>query len=134
MLILNPQLVRFGSATWENIAAIGIDRLPQRLVEVFGDLGPFPTFADVPEQRVRIRIVQSPARQGTAPAPGDQAQLSFHTSPTAGDSGPRRRISMTAVVLSVEHEISLKRGATRTIVLAAISSTGASDPIVMTNL
>jgi hypothetical protein len=64
--------------------------------------------------------------------PGEQDQLRFWTAAAQGDLA-RRRISTAAVVLSVEHELSLKKGAIRTITLAAISTSGA-DPIQITRL
>jgi hypothetical protein len=135
MLLLNPRFVKFGSALWENVTAVAIDRQPQRIVEAFGDNGPYAVLVDVPEQRIRIRVRQEAVRHGlNAPLPGDEAQLLCHASPTVGDAGPRRRIAATAVVLAVEHEISLHKGAIRTITLAAVSATGASDPITITDL
>lgn len=134
MLILNPRIVRFGAIVWNDVEAITIDRTAKTVVEDFGDLGPHVTFADVPEQRVRIRIIQQPVREGVnAPRPGDQATLSFHTSLTGGDTG-RRKISTTAIVTAVEHELAAPRGPRRTIALLAISDTGAADPITMTAL
>ena len=133
MLILNPRIVTFGSHTWPDIAAIAIDRSPHRTVEDWSDLGPFAVLADVPEQKVRVTISQEVERDdGSVPRPGESETLSFCTSPTASDAG-RRRFSCTAVVLDVRHELSLRKGAVRTITLAAVSEDGASDPIEMSD-
>jgi hypothetical protein len=86
----------------------------------------------VPEERVRVRITQELARGDPgSPRTGEQAELSFYTSPTLGDAG-RKRVSATAVILAVEHDLSLNR-ALRTITLAAISSDGIEDPIQITD-
>jgi hypothetical protein len=133
MLLLTPRLVRFNAATWENIAAVAIDRLAHRAAEDWSDLGPYATFADVPEQKVRIVVEQEVGRDDLGePVPGDQGTLTFFTAPTASDAG-RRQVAASAVVLSVTHSLSLKRGALRTITLAAVSPDGAADPITITD-
>lgn len=129
MLILNPRLVRFGASNWMDVTSITIDRLPHRTTEDWSDHGAFPTHADVPEQKIRIAITQELARDDIdAPIPGETADLTFHTSPTRADAG-RTRVSTSAVILSVQHELSQRKGAIRTITLAAISPDGATDPI-----
>lgn len=132
MLILNPRSVSFGAQEWPNILAVTIDRAPRATAEEFTDLGPFATFADVPEISTRLTVTQELSTDDLAgPGPGDRATLRFDASSTALD-GPRRRLSTDAVVLSIQHELSLKRGALRTITLAALSPDGASDPISFT--
>ena len=133
MLLLTPRLVRFGSAIWDTVASVAIDRLAHRTIEEWSDLGPYATLADVPEQQVRIKVEQEIGRDDLGPPrPGDQATLTVFTAPTAADAG-RRQVSALCVVLSVEHSLSLKRGALRTITLAAVSSDGGSDPITITD-
>jgi hypothetical protein len=132
MLLLNPRTVRFGQATWENISAAIIDRAPHKTIEEWSDSGPYATFADCPEQRTRITILQElNSEDVTAPRPGDSATLTLYTSPGA-DRG-RKKVSCAAVVLAVIHELSLKKGALRTIQLAAISPDGSTDPITLTD-
>jgi hypothetical protein len=133
MLILNPRRVTFGSAVWEGVVAVTIDRAAHRAVEDFGDLGPYAVLVDVPEQRVRIGVVQEVARDDLGvPRPGDAGVLTLFTSPTASDAG-RRKLSCAAVVLDVSHEVSIKKGAIRTVSLAAVSSDGAADPVEITD-
>ena len=128
MLILNPREVRFGSALWEDVVAISIDRAAHKTVEEWSDLGPYAVFADVPEQKVRVTIVQEVARDDVnVPRPGEAGTLEFHTSPTASDAG-RKKVSCAAVVLESRHELSIRKGAIRTVILAAISD-GAADPV-----
>lgn len=133
MLLLHPRIVRFGQITLDNVTAVAVDRLPHRTAEDWSDLGPYATFADVPEQRTRIVVEQElTAADLTLLRPGDQATLTLAAAPTATEAH-RKRLSALAVVLSVEHTISLKRGALRRITLAAISPDGAADPIAITD-
>lgn len=132
MLLLNPRTAKFGDMRWTEITAIAIDRTPRRRVEEWSDEGPYAVFADVPEQRVRIVITQELVQSDTdPPIPGAQDTLIFYTSPAPADSA-RKKVSATAVILDVRHELSLKKGAVRTITLAAVSD-GASDPITITD-
>jgi len=134
MLILNPAEVTFGAATWSDVTAVSIERRPHREVVEWSDVGPHAVMADVPEQRVDIAVVQTLSRDdlGT-PRPSEQAVLAVQVSPTASDVG-RKKISATCVIVRVEHDVSGKRGATRTIRLVAISSDGAADPITVTDV
>ena len=130
MLILNPRQVQFGSSTWEDVTAVSIDRAAHRTVEDWSDLGPYAVLADVPEQKVRVTVVQEVSRDDVnVPRPGESGTLSFFTSPTASDAG-RRKVSCQAVVLESRHDLSLKKGAVRTVVLAAVSN-GAADPVTI---
>ena len=131
MLVLNPRLVTFGGESWEDVAAVSIDRVAARLVEEWSDAGPHAVFVDAPERRVTVRVVQEPAGDAPgAPLPGDSGELVVFTAPGAGDAG-RKRVSCGAVVTRVEHEVSLRRGSVRTVTLAAVSADGAADPIAV---
>jgi len=132
MLLLNPRLVTFASSRWDDIALIAINREAHKEIVEWSDLGPHVVLADVPEQRIEIKVIQELARDDiTVPHPGDSGELSFHTSPTSTDAG-RKKITTEAVILRVDHELSLKRGALRTITLIAISQDGADDPLSIT--
>jgi hypothetical protein len=133
VLILNPRSVTFGAARWEAVQSVALDRLPHRIAESWTDGGPYAVFADVPEQALRVTVVQelSPTDL-SAPRPGDRATLAFCTSPTAGEA-QRQRLSADAVVLRVSHDLSLRGAPTRTILLAPVSSDGAADPITITD-
>ena len=131
MLLLNPQSVKFGSAVWSDVTAVLVDRAPEREVVEWSDSGPHAVFADVPEQRVSVRVTRRLIRDAAAaPRPGDSAELDVYTSPSAGDA-LRQRLRATCVVTGVSHELSAQRGAIQTIMLIAISSDGATDPIVV---
>ncbi|MBN4052713.1 hypothetical protein JYU07_00355 [Roseiflexus sp. AH-315-K22] len=135
MLLLNPRRVRFAGTLFEDVTAVIVDRQATREVVEWSDLGPHVVLADVAEQRVEIRVVQnvSGVRDGEsidAPSPGELGELVFHTSPTAG-AGGRKRIAVQVVVLRVEHELSLRRGAVRTVRFVAVSSDGVVDPLAV---
>ena len=128
MLILNPRSVKFGGATWDDVTMVAVDREAHRHVQEWGDLGPHAVVVDVPEQRVRVRVVRNVgAGDIDVPRPGDAATLTLYTAP-AGNELRRRRVSCAAVVLGVSHQLS-SAGATRTVTLIAVSSDGAADPV-----
>jgi hypothetical protein len=130
MLLLNPETVRFGAALWPDVAALHIDRASERLVVEWSDAGPFPTFADVPEQRVTVQVTRRLVRDALlTPRPGEIAELAACTAPTAGDA-LRRRIRALCVVTHVAHELSAQRGALQVISFVAISADGAADPVI----
>ncbi len=132
MLVLNPRQVKFGNTVWDDVVLVAVDRAASRVVEEWSDLGPYAAFGDVPEQRITIRVVQELARDDLdGPGPGDLAELTLHTSPGWSDGG-RRKLAARAMVTRVEHEVSLKRGAVRTVTLLAISEDGAEDPVAVT--
>lgn len=129
MLLLSPRTVTFGATLWSNVALVAIDREASRPLLDYTDRGPHPTFADAPEQTTRIKVVQELASEDLgSPRPGETALLELFTSPTATNR-PRTRLTTSACVESVTHEVSLKRGTLRTITLVALSSDGALDPI-----
>jgi len=133
MLILNPRLVKFGPTTWPEVSTIAIDRDSSRLALEWSDLGPHPVFADSPEQRLTIRIIQDIARDDLdTPRPGDQQTLTFYTAPTGADAR-RRKVTTTAVITAVSHDLSLSRGTQRRITLTALSADGSTDPITITD-
>jgi hypothetical protein len=131
MLLLNPRRVRFGNEAWEDVTALVVDRRAARTVVEWSDEGPYAVLADVPRQRVTLRVVQQIAREDIgAPRPGQEGLLVAYTSPT-GSEGGRRRVRCQAVVTAVSHELSLSRGAVRTVDLVAVSGSGAADPIMV---
>jgi len=133
MLILNPEIVRFESHAWDDVAAIAIDRAAKRLVEDHGDEGPFAAFADVPEQTVTIRVQRRLGGAGDDtddPALGASGQLTLYTA-RAGADASRRRITITCVVTAIRCDLpAAGRPATKTITFIA-QSEGASDPVTV---
>lgn len=130
MLALNPSLVRFGGQDWRDVTLVAVDRVAARPVLEWTDLGPFPAFADTPEQRVDVKIVRALERDEPAPPrPGDSAAVEFRVAPGAG--APAHRVAFTGVVVAVRHELS-GRSAAQTVQLVALSPDGAADPIAVT--
>jgi len=133
MLVLSPALVTFGGSRWEHVTLVSIDRSAERVALEWTDAGAHPTLADVPEQRVTVRVVQRVERDDlNAPRPGDAGELVLYTSPGGGDAG-RRKVSAPAVVTHVEHDVTLRRGAQRVIRLVAVSADGAADPVTVSD-
>lgn len=133
MLVMNPREVSFQGAVIEDVSSITVDRRAERVVMEWSDLGPHAVFADVPERRVVIRVTHEVVRGDiTGPAPGDEGELIFHTSPSSSHAA-RRRVSATVVITAVAHELSRKRGAQRTIDAVALSANGLDDPIEVTS-
>ena len=127
MLLMNPRSVRFGSATWENVASVAVARVAGKSVVAWGDAGPYPTFVDVPEQTVMATVKQLLLREDvSSPKPGDSGTLVVFTAPATSDFG-RKKMSASAVVTGVSYDLEATK-AVRTIVLALVSSDGASDP------
>ncbi len=131
MLFVNPRQVRFGDRVWTDAAMVAVDRTAARLVEDWSDHGPWCTLVDVPEERVIVKVVQTIAGDDIgALALGEEAELTFVTSPTASPRGARE-FAATCVIVGVSHEVSVKGGAGRTITLRAVSEDGSTDPVVV---
>jgi hypothetical protein len=139
MLILNPPTVAFGNRTWPNVRSVVVERAATREIVEWSDDGRFPTFADVPEQRVDVRVVQELAAEDvSSPIPGEAGTLVFHTAPGAADAS-RRTATAWCVVLSVKYDLAgapsdfrAIRTPTREIRLTAVSTSGDTDPITVT--
>lgn len=130
MFLLSPTRVSLGALVLQNVAAVSIDRAPFREAVEFSDAGPHATFADIPEQKVLITIQQHlTATDIAAPLPSASATLTIHARPNASDAGSITMQS-TVVVRACTHTLSPK-GATRTLSLIAISSSGTTDPITI---
>lgn len=130
MVILNPTSVRLGDDVLEGVLSVSIDRIAEREVVEWSDLGPHVVLADVPEQRVNAKIVQALPR-GTieGPAPGDMTTLVLITQ---ANNQSRMRVSASAVVTRVTHAVrdaGRGEGITRTIDLVLVSSDGSADPV-----
>jgi len=131
MLITCPQAVSFASQPLDAVRQIAIDCRAAKSILDRSDLGPYPTFADAPEQTVTVKVVAAPDRDQPWLAPGTQGTLTFRTSPSATD-GSRKTYTLTTTVMSVVHDLS-ESATKRTIEFAAISPDGAADPITISN-
>ena len=128
MLLTNPPVVRFGTRVWEDVETLAVDRQADRTVIEHDDFGPHAVFADVPEQSMRLKIQRRIGRDDIdSPVPGERDEIVFYTSPAGADAA-RKRLTATAVVLSVKHELAPGQ-ARQTITLAAVSAAGDADPL-----
>ncbi|USN99749.1 MAG: hypothetical protein H6810_03560 [Phycisphaeraceae bacterium] len=134
MLFLHPRSVSFGSASWDGVVSVAIGRVAARSVVEFGDNGPHIVMADVPEQRVDVTVVQELAGDDLASSsPGDSGSLRFEAASNASGAA-RKRVSMTAVVMSVKYLASGKGGSQRTVTLVAVADDGDEDPVTVADL
>ncbi|MDX2131608.1 MAG: hypothetical protein SFY69_06125 [Planctomycetota bacterium] len=130
MLVISPQYVTFAGVRWAGVRSVAVDRHAARAVVEGGDGGRYATFADTPEVRVTITVVlELEASDLAGPRPGEQGTLEFSAAAGASDVG-RRVVRATCVVLRAVHEVR-GAGATRTVTLAAVSTTGSADPVVV---
>jgi len=140
VLIITPAAVRFDTLTLDDVTLIAIERTAERAIVEWSDLGPHPTFADVPEQRITVKVASRVSRGDlAAPTPGQQGELSFVVSPQ-GTGAAAKRHAAQCVVVAVKYEIvhaagSAAKGpsAVRVIELVAVSSSGAADPFVVSD-
>ena len=140
MLII-PDIVNFGPLTLDNIQYLAVDRASERLATEWTDAGPHAVFADVPEQRVTVRL--SRRIIGQAPAgvvPGQRETLTADFAP-GGSGGKRRRLTVSAVVTSVDYQFAgadaasgSARSTRQSITLIALSPDGATDPVTIQDL
>lgn len=129
MVFLNPDTVTLGALALTNVQFVAVDREARRTALEYTDLGPYAAFADVPEQRITVRIVRRITDSEALPIkPGDRATLSLRAAPNLSAAGVRA-MSATVVVSAVEFTLSSRGGATQRISAIAISSTGGADPI-----
>jgi hypothetical protein len=114
------------------VESVAIERTGEKTIAQWSDDGPHVVLADVPEQRVTVKVGQ--ALQGediSAPVPGDEAVLSFETAANSS-AADRTTVSLAAVVTGVSYGVTRKSGTARTIELLAVSSDGSSDPVTVT--
>jgi len=129
MLTITPTSVTFATKPLSDIARIAIDRRAIKLTIEWSDLGRHATFADVPEQEVRVRIEQTPAPTDLkGPRPGDLGELIFLAAPNRGGV-QRTRVTLLAVVTSIKHDLDPTGPGKRTLELIALSTNGTTDPV-----
>lgn len=139
MLITTPTSVRFDTLTLDDVVMIAIERAAERAVVEWSDLGPHPTFADVPEQRITVKVSRRMARGDlAAPTPGQLGELSFVVSP-AGTVAAAKKHAAQCVVLVVKYDLvsgagSKQPSAVQILELVAVSSSGSAEPFVVTDV
>lgn len=134
MLILNPASVVLAGVEYSNVESCAIDRVAHKEVVEWNDNGPYAVFADVPEQKVEIKLTQRLAsnaadQQLDRLRPGQSVSVEVVTSLNSSQA-QRRRITATCVVRAVRNLVSVGKDpqARRVIELIAISD-GSSDPV-----
>jgi len=137
VLIVTPTSVRFDTLTLDDVTLIAIERSAERAVVEWSDLGPHPTFADVPEQRITVKVARRIARADlVSPAPGQLGELSFVVSPS-GTAAAARKHAAQCVVLAVKYDLlraaSKEPIAIQTIEFVALSSSGSAEAFVVTD-
>ena len=128
MLVLAPESVDFDGELWLGVESIAIDRTASREGVEVGDHGPHGVFADVPEQRVSVKVTRKIERSelGTV-VPGDEGQLQFRAGFGRTDAG-WSSVTVGVVVTRVDHDFS-RSGVHRVVTMVAVSSDGVSDPV-----
>jgi enhancing lycopene biosynthesis protein 2 len=139
MLITTPATVRFDTLLLDDVTLIAIESSAERAVVEWSDFGPHITFADVPEQRITVKVVRRIARGDLAAlAPGQLGELSFVVSP-AGTAAAAKKHAAQCVVLGVRYDLAgsaagKQPGAMQVIELVAISSSGSTEPFAVTDV
>lgn len=132
MLWISPKDVRLLGETLEGVRSVSVSRRARRIIEEWGDGGPFATFVDAAEVSVEVTIErearQSAAGVSGAIALGSEGELSFRVAPSAA-SEHGEIVEGTVVVVSVTHNLSGGNGPTQRITCRAVSSDGASEPL-----
>ncbi|MEO0511417.1 MAG: hypothetical protein AAF108_00775 [Planctomycetota bacterium] len=133
MLVLDATKVSFAGSGLGGARLIAVDRVAATELVSFSDDGPHVVFADVPQQRVTLKLVRRlPTGTLDGPEPGDEGALSFETAVGRTD-GSRSSVSAQAVVTKVQHGVT-REGVEQTISFVAVSSAGATDPVSVTAL
>ncbi|MCA9302510.1 MAG: hypothetical protein KC996_00160 [Phycisphaerales bacterium] len=131
MVVLRPDLVRFGSNDWEGVQRVSFDRFGTRTIEEWGDEGAQLVFADVSRIRVKARVIQSfETTDLESPIPGEMEELRIEVS--GGSDVDRKIVRADAVVESVSYAVGGSRSE-RTIILVCVSDAGDADPVTVTN-
>lgn len=133
MIALNPDVVRFEGLVWEDVQLVAVDQLPHKLIEEFGDDGPYAAFVDVPERSVQVRVVRRVMRDEAGDPPlGTSGTLRFYIGPGASDAG-RMRVDVLCVLTSVRSGSPEGGGggaATKTMNFVGVAS-GGTNPITV---
>lgn len=132
MFILDPQRVQLGDYLLEGATAVLIDTLAEKTIEDRADAGPWPVLADVPEQRVRITIVQRLESTDLNPPPLGYGGTMRVTAARGQSDRGRVTLHADVVVLEVRYALgggARAGGAERRITLAGVSADGVSSPL-----
>jgi len=137
-MLITPDIVKFGTLTLDGVLWLAVERSAERLAIEWTDSGPHAVFADAPEQRVMLRLTRRIVGQAPASvAPGQREMLTADFAP-GGSGGKRRRLTVTAVVTSVEYQFAgadassgSSRSTRQEISFVALSTDGAAEPVAI---
>ena len=134
MLITSPNSVRLGNLRLPDVDTIAIERSPRTLAEEWSDGGPYAIFADVPEQRVTLRIDRrlTNAQVLNAPEfiPGFSATLGCFVA-ASGTHAHSAELTASVVVTSIKYQLDTSP-IRQIITLLAVSASPGTDPIMLT--
>lgn len=134
MIALKPEVVRFDGHVWEDVQLVAVDQVAKKLIEEFGDGGPYAAFVDVPERSVQVRVVRRVTRDDADdPALGAEGTLRFYIGPRTTDAD-RKRVDVACVLTSIRGETSAggDGGTTKTMTFVGAGD-GATNPITITS-
>ena len=134
MIWMNPEKVTLNGILLGGVQAVAVSRGAGHSVVEYGDEGPHVVFADVPEQRVDIRLERT-LEDGAAVGAGvgDTVRIEFETSRGTSDV-LRKRVSIDGVVLSSDVSIKGDTGGRVRLQIVGVSVDGAQDPVSVTEL
>ena len=134
MLWIEPRAVLLDGAAWDGVRSVVVSRGAAKSVVEFGGLGPHVEFADVPQQRVEVRVERSiddGAEMGASV--GDSLVLEFEVARGQSDS-MRRRVEVTGVLLSVDVDGGGERGGRARYRIVGVSADGVTDPVQVSDV
>ncbi len=128
MMILNPERVDLNGKPLRGVVAAMIDYQAGRLVEEWGDEGPWAAFVDVPEIKQRVTLVQRLQQTDLdLPRLGDGVEVRMVVAAGASDRG-RVGVVIQGVLIEVRHAFS-RDGAERRIVIVPVLQTAVGDGV-----
>lgn len=132
MLINSPGAVTLGDLTLGGVERIVIERSAHRVLEEWTDGGRYPVYADVPAQRISVRLERrtSDGRSlGVSDlAPGYMGELRFFAGAHALDTPRTAEVRVLVVVTGVRYE--LERDPARQIItMLGVSDKVDEDPV-----
>jgi hypothetical protein len=137
-MIFNPGAVEFAGSVLGAVESAAINRRAEKVVVGFGDGGPHPAFADVPERRSGV-VLRQRLTTSTAEAPGLGTMGDLKMSATAsGADASAWSVVCRCVLVRVDHEVGSGRGgggtggAVRVMEFVCVSVDGAADPVTVT--
>ncbi|MBY0310692.1 MAG: hypothetical protein K2W85_01340 [Phycisphaerales bacterium] len=134
MIALKPEIVRFEDQVWEDVQLVAVDQVPHKLIEEFGDQGPYAEFVDVPERSVLVRVVRRVTRDEANDLPlGSAGTLRFYIGPGTSDAG-RKRVDVQCVLTSIRAGApESAAGSTNKTMTFVGAASGGTNPITMTD-